>query len=254
MVNLIDCSKNEFISQVSSKKVYCFGAGKYLQHFIDSNYGIDVEAIIDNYRLSDESIVINSKAVNIISADEFARICGTDSAVIITCLSIEDILAQLDSMKECNGMDCYVELLVSGCTEHNELHIDNRPTQPVIPKKIHYCWFGGKDIPEEYQNYMSTWKKYCPDYEIIRWDESNYDIHKSRYVSEAYGQKKWAFVSDYARVDILYHEGGIYFDTDVELLDSFDEFLVWDLFCGFERGNRIAWGLGVGAVKRHPIL
>lgn len=109
-------------------------------------------------------------------------------------------------------------------------------------------------MPIEYQNYMKSWEKYCPDYEIIRWDETNYDVHKNRYVREAYEQKMWAFVSDYARVDILYHEGGIYFDTDVELVASFDEFLVWDLFCGFERGNYIAWGLGVGAVKGHPIL
>lgn len=109
-------------------------------------------------------------------------------------------------------------------------------------------------MPESYKQYMASWKKYCPNYQIVRWDESNYDVNKNAYVREAYEQKQWAFVSDYARVDILYHEGGIYLDTDVEMIASFDEFLVWDLFCGFEQSNYIAWGLGVGAVKGQPIL
>ena len=255
MVNLIDCGKREFINQVNGKKLYCFGAGKYLQRFIESRYGIAVEAVIDNYRYTDtESIYIDDRKVRVISADMFAGICDDNSAIIITCISIQDVLEQLDSMQECDGIDCYVELFIEEYIEHTEINIENRPTKEVIPKKIHYCWFGGKEVPEEYQKYIATWKKYCPDYEIIRWDESNYNVHKNRYIKEAYEQKKWAFVSDYARVDILYHEGGIYFDTDVEVIAPFDEFLVWDLFCGFECGNYIAWGLGVGAIKGHPIL
>lgn len=256
MVNLIDCSRNEFIKQVKDKKLYCFGAGKGLQTFIGRNYGLAVERIIDNYRYKDEAcIVISGKTVEIISAEKFRKECGQDGAVIITCpTAIIEVLKQLDSIPECDGMDCYVDYFIPMCTEHTEIHIQNRPTKKVIPKKIHYCWFGGKELPIEYQNYVKSWKKHCPDYEIVRWDESNYDIHKNRYVREAYEQKKWAFVSDYARVDILYHEGGIYFDTDVEVIASFDELLVWDLFCGFETGNYINWGLGVGSVKAHPIL
>lgn len=255
MVNLIDCSRREFIDQVKNKKLYCFGAGNQLREFVSDYCGIAVEGIIDNYRCMDQmSVFINGKSVPVISAMEFARVYDKDCAVIITCAAVEEILEQLDSMQECDGMDCYVDFLIPLQTEHTEIHIENKPTKPVIPKKIHYCWFGGRELPVEYRNYMESWKKYCPDYEIIRWDESNYDVHKNRYVSEAYEQKKWAFVSDYARVDILYREGGIYFDTDVEVIASFDDFLVWDLFCGFERSNYIAWGLGVGAVQGHPIL
>lgn len=255
MVNLVDCSCNEFVNLVKNKKLYCFGAGKRLETFVNSYYGINVEGIIDNYRYMDKiPVYINGKAVKVISAETFAKLCDQDSAVIITCAATEEVLEQLDSMPQCDGMDCYVDFLIPLQTEHTEIHIENRPQRAVIPKKIHYCWFGGKEMPIEYQKYMESWKKYCPDYEIIRWDESNYDVHKNRYVSEAYEQGKWAFVSDYARVDILYHEGGIYFDTDVELIASFDEFLVWDLFCGFEQGDYIAWGLGVGAVQGHPIL
>lgn len=255
MVNLIDCGRNEFINQAAEKKLYCFGAGKYLQHFINSNYGVSVEAIIDNYRWHDKTpVYINNKAVSVISVDTFSKICDKDCAVIITCLSMEEVLQQLDSLPACDGIDCYIELFLGYCVEHTEINIENKPTSEVIPRKIHYCWFGGNEIPEEYQRYIASWRKYCPDYEIIRWDESNYDVHKNEYIHEAYEQKKWAFVSDYARVDILYHNGGIYFDTDVEVIAPFDEFLVWDLFCGFEHCDYIAWGLGVGAVKGHPIL
>lgn len=256
MVNLIDCSKNEFINQVKGRKLYCFGAGGGLQTFIGHNYDIAVEYIIDNYCYKDNiSVYICGRTVEVISVEKFTKICDKDSSVIITCpTAIVEVLKQLDSISECEGINCYVDFLITLQTEHTELHIKNKPTKAVIPKKIHYCWFGGKEMPIEYQNYIESWKKYCPDYEIIRWDESNYDTHKNRYVREAYEQKKWAFVSDYARIDILYHEGGIYFDTDVEVIASFDEFLVWELFCGFEQGNYIAWGLGVGAIQGHPIL
>lgn len=89
---------------------------------------------------------------------------------------------------------------------------------PLIPKVIHYCWFSEKEIPEKYQKCIESWEKCCPDYEIKRWDESNYDISKNPYMKEAYEHQKWGFVPDYARLDILYHYGGIYIDTDVELV------------------------------------
>ena len=88
----------------------------------------------------------------------------------------------------------------------------------MIPKKIHYCWFGGNPLPEDIKRYIESWKKYCPDYELIRWDESNYDVHKNTYVEQAYQNKKWAFLTDYARLDIIYEYGGIYLDADVCLL------------------------------------
>ena len=90
----------------------------------------------------------------------------------------------------------------------------------MIPKVIHYCWFGGNEMSELEKKCIESWKTQCPDYEIIRWDETNYDVTKNLYMQQAYAAKKWAFVSDYARLDILYQHGGIYLDTDVELLQS----------------------------------
>lgn len=125
----------------------------------------------------------------------------------------------------------------------------------AIPKVIHYCWFGKSEMPDEFKGYIETWKKFCPDYEIKLWDESNYDIGKDSYMQEAYEHKKWGFVSDYARLDIIYNEGGIYLDTDVEIVRSLDELLENEAFCGIETGSpNVASGLGFGAEKGHPII
>ena len=109
----------------------------------------------------------------------------------------------------------------------------------MIPKKIHYCWFSGNKMPKEFEAYIASWKKNCPDYEIIRWDETNYDVSRNTYMKDAYKEKRWGFVPDYARFDIIYQEGGIYLDTDVELLKSLDPLLDNPCFLGFEDKNHI---------------
>jgi hypothetical protein len=116
----------------------------------------------------------------------------------------------------------------------------------MIPKIIHYCWFGGNPLPELAQKCIGSWKKYFPDYEIKEWNESNYDVHKIAYIDEAYRAKKYAFVSDYARFDILYQYGGIYFDTDVEVIKPFDDILAHGGFMGVESIGKVAAGLGIG--------
>jgi mannosyltransferase OCH1-like enzyme len=104
----------------------------------------------------------------------------------------------------------------------------------MIPKKIHYCWFGGKPLNKLGKKCLKSWKKHFPDYEIIEWNESNFDFNCCQYVKEAYEAKKWAFVSDYARYKILYEQGGIYFDTDVEVIKDFGDILEKGSFMGCE--------------------
>jgi len=123
-----------------------------------------------------------------------------------------------------------------------------------IPKTIHYCWFGNNFLPELAQKCLASWKKYFPGYKINQWDESNYDVHKIPYISEAYNAKKYAFVSDYARFDILYEYGGIYFDTDVEVIRPFDAVLENGGFMGFEEIGKVASGLGIGCNSGLGIL
>lgn len=117
----------------------------------------------------------------------------------------------------------------------------------MIPKVIHYCWFGHKPLPDDVKNNINSWKKYCPDYEIKEWDERNFDINCCPYVQEAYQCKKWAFVSDYARFWILYRFGGIYFDTDVELIKPIDKVIKKGSFMACEDKRHIAPGLGIAS-------
>lgn len=117
----------------------------------------------------------------------------------------------------------------------------------MIPKKIHYCWFGRGEKPKLAQKCIASWKQYCPDYDIIEWNEENFDVFQNGYTKYCYENKKWAFLSDYARLVIVYEQGGIYFDTDVEVVRSFDPLLEQKAYFGFEDDNHVNTGLGFGA-------
>jgi mannosyltransferase OCH1-like enzyme len=130
----------------------------------------------------------------------------------------------------------------------------------MIPHVIHYCWFGGKPLPKLAVACIASWRKYLPDYEIKEWNESNFDVNMIPYTSEAYAARKYAFVSDYARFWILYHYGGIYFDTDVEVIQPLAPLLEKGAFMGVE--NRIdrpgqtlcvAPGLGLACEPQMPV-
>ncbi len=131
-----------------------------------------------------------------------------------------------------------------------------------IPKIIHYCWFGGNPLPQMAQRCIDSWKKYLPDYEIKQWDETNFDVNIIPYTRQAYEAKKYAFVSDYARFLILYQYGGLYFDTDVEVIKPLDDIVAKGPFMGCQdkytpRGDvyslHVAPGLGLGVYAGHPI-
>lgn len=124
----------------------------------------------------------------------------------------------------------------------------------MIPKKIHYCWFGGNPKPQLVLDCMESWKKFCPDYEIIEWNESNYDVNFCENSRYAYEAKKWAFVSDIARIKIIYEQGGIYLDTDVLLKNSLDDLLCYDAWFATEDIRWINTGAGFGAIKGHELL
>ena len=124
----------------------------------------------------------------------------------------------------------------------------------MIPKIIHYCWFGRKPLSEISKKCIQSWKKCCPEYTIIEWNEDNFDIDCTQFTREAYEKKKWAFVSDYARLKIIYDNGGIYLDTDVELIRNIDEFLDVKCFLGEETTGYVNTGLGFGAEKGNLII
>ena len=128
----------------------------------------------------------------------------------------------------------------------------------MIPKIIHYCWFGRGEKPAVALKCIESWKKHLPDYEIKEWNEDNFDVNLIQYTKDAYQAKKYAFVSDYARIWILYHFGGVYFDTDVEVIKPMDELIKQGSFMGCEidggkNGIAVAPGLGLATEPKDQI-
>lgn len=126
----------------------------------------------------------------------------------------------------------------------------------MIPKIIHFCWFGNSDYPDNIKNCMETWGKILKDYQIKCWNENNFDIHCNIYVEQAYERKKLAFVSDYARLFAIYNYGGIYLDSDVRVFKSLDRFLDHGFFSGYENKSTPQYMITgtMGSVKKHPFV
>lgn len=123
----------------------------------------------------------------------------------------------------------------------------------MIPKVIHYCWFGRGEMPKLMKKCIKSWKKYCPDYQITEWNEDNFDICSTEWTKEAYEAKKYAFVADYVRLKVLFEHGGIYLDTDQELIKPLDPFLNHKAFLGFMQKSSVSMGV-VGAIPKHGLI
>lgn len=245
------------------KSIYCFGAGSVFERFICEfkleNY---IKAVADN---NAKMFCTNVKTVNgvqipIFSLDQMLADITDHDCILITVKAYEEIIEQLDKIEKLDAIQYYIYSILQIEQEDYERINIKIPSclsaykEVQIPKVIHYCWFGEKEIPKQQKKWMESWKKYCPDYEIIEWNESNYDVHKSMYMSQAYDLKKWAFVTDYVRMDIIHEYGGVYLDTDVELLKNIDVLLMNDSFCGFENSTYVNFGSGIGAKKGNQIL
>lgn len=265
-MKLIGGTLDEFIERVRGKRnVYCFGAGKALDYFLEAfdTYHLEeyIRYIVDN---SIEKIGTVKKCMNreikIISPRHMLQLLDKDEVILITTAKYAEVIEQLSKCEKLESVECYVYHLLRIEQENYDREQAVLPEQFTakgdicIPKIIHYCWFGGSKIPEQNRRWMESWRKYCPDYQIIEWNEDNYDISKNLYMKQAYERGKWAFVSDYARVDVIVQYGGVYLDTDVELIKNIDPLLRNEAFCGFESKQYINFGLGFGAVKNHNII
>lgn len=147
-----------------------------------------------------------------------------------------------------------MKVLCTNALEHKE---EESGFMSRIPKKIHFCWLGGEgeeEYPELIQKCMNSWKEKLPDYEIKCWNTENFDVNICQYTKEAFQAKKYAFVSDYVRLYALYNEGGIYLDSDIEVLKRFDDLLENSAFTGFEKNDRIVAAWIFGSEKENPIF
>lgn len=253
------------MKDIEGKKLICFGAGKALMNFIELFPELHLETKIDcivdnNSKKAGSDFIINETSIKIISFQELFQKNSEKIVLLITSLYYPDIYHQLKSEDKSKDYICYIYRYI--IDESHPYFWKRTPVpqslkrtpKPLIPKKIHYCWFGKNSIPEQNKKYMDTWKKYCPDYEIIEWNEDNYDFSYNRYAKVAYDNKMWAFVSDVVRLDVIYRYGGIYLDTDVELLKNMDELLYQEGFLGTFYSGGVNTGLGFGAQKGNLLI
>lgn len=251
MVQIANCTLEEFERRAKASELICFGAGQAFLNFCEKFSLADhVKFVVDNYKYGTE-LQAGNLNIPIRAMDEVGDEVEEAMLVITSSRYVEDFVRQMDLCGQLDG-----KLVFCSCAlpcESRPFLIDNT-REKVIPKRIHYCWFGKGDMPKPILKNIDSWRKCCPDYDIIRWDEDNYDISKNLYMRQAYEHQMWSFASDYARLDVIYQYGGIYLDTDVEVLRPFDELLGYDMFCGFEDKDHINFGLGYGARSGHPIV
>lgn len=254
MIDIINSSYEDFMEKASNNKLFLYGAGERTKTVYDY-FGLQgkIEAIIDK----NEQIKIfqgDSEEIPVITLKQFEEKEDVAKCIvlIIPTYVYMDIIEELDSHIKLEGLKCYVASLIQDYYEKQDFEFTQGTEQ--IPRKIHYCWFGGGEIPDQMKRCMESWYKFCPDFEIIRWDENNYNIYLNQYMKEAYECKKWGYVSDYACLDIVYNEGGIYLDTDVELLSPIDRFLNDEMFCHFSSKFEVNFGSGFGAKKNHKLI
>ena len=265
-MDLIDCSIENIIFQVNNgKKLICFGAGKALENFCDMfiEYHIEmyIECIADNNAdLWGTEKTLHEKHIPIVSLSTISQEVCSSAIVLISCQYLHAIYEELvKDTRLAGSICCFYGFIIDKYSdmklEHGLMDCDIvRDDHYEIPKVLHYCWFGHNPIPERYKEWMKSWKKYCPDYEIVEWNEDNYDVNQNEYMAEAYEAKKWGFVPDYARLDIIYKYGGIYLDTDVEIVCNLDELLHQKAFVGFQDEYAVSLGLGFGSIPKNPIF
>lgn len=259
MVNIILGTENKIVKYIrdNGKKIYLWGSGVMLQicmyDMLKRNQLIDFVISCtesDNSKIG-KNLLLGNKRIPIINFESMVKDISNrrNVLIVITCSYYYQILQKLDCESLLDNIDClclpmmYLEHLSS-----DELENINWNKREKIPKKIHYCWFGEKQISQKNVKCIESWKEKCPDYEILCWDESNIDWHMSSWVEKAYQKKQWAYVSDYVRAWVLYNYGGYYFDVDVELKKNLNDFSTMEAFGCFEKWPVINTGGGCGSI------
>lgn len=244
------------------KEIILYGAGASCELILQAYYGQGLAEklpfIVDgNEELDGKDCVVSEKIkVKILSLAHFIREWQGRMerfVMLMTPYHSLGFIPQLDEIKELDGLATYLFSMIVNRKLPGAFPLRSLE-KPVIPKIIHYIWIGEKELPEDDKRNIESWRRFCPDYEICLWNEDNYDFHKNRYVHEAVLNRHYMYATDYVRKDILYRYGGIYLDTDVEILAPIDDLLYNEAFIGIEDGGQLNSGSGLGAVAGHPMM
>ncbi|WP_029232392.1 glycosyltransferase family 32 protein [Butyrivibrio sp. VCB2006] len=248
----------DFVSDIRqfNKRIVVFGAGVIGTVTVPNvlrQYG-ELERLfcyIDNdVNNQGTAAPIEGISVPVFGAKYLESLNPSEYVLVLAISRFMEVLEQLESYEWTKEWECYLapSMSIESFAGTGGKGAVKDFDHPVIPKKIHYMWLGGKPIPSFLEKCMESWKKFCPDYEIIRWDESNYDLNKNLYMRQAYDNGAYGFVPDYGRIDILLEHGGIYLDTDVELIRPIDDLLYQEAFCGVEKWQTINLGGMSGSI------
>lgn len=255
---LKNCDMNTFSKMSQGKKIACYGIGGEFKRIIENYAGYEwvnnIGYLVDgNISRKDEIVEVNDKNYSIITPSELCRLKQKDLIIFVTCTAYGEVVDTLNTFPELDNTECYLFHFMFSLTEGKTLKI-RQTTEMLIPPIIHYCWFGHGELPDLYKKCIESWRKFCPDYEIKEWNESNCDINETVFTKQAYEVKKYGFVPDYFRLKIIYEYGGIYLDTDVELLRNIDDLRYNKAYCGLEFPGELNLGLGFGAIKGNSII
>lgn len=265
MVKFINIPYEEFLKKLGKRKIIQFGASSawhyYLQAFPDiSRNVLNCTAFIIDNDLSKhgKKFEIDKKVFCI---ENVEKIREEKDYVILITVSIAyqvEVCKQLLSLNLPNHIECYsLPLMTYNFHKSDNTCVDlyfDKHTDVVNRPIIHSFWFSGEEKPKLYQRCVDSWRRFCPGFEIVEWNTENYDVTKNQYMYEAFENRKWAFVSDYARLDILYRYGGIYMDMDVELLAPIDQLLQADSFFCRQEDGFLELGSGFGVLPGDPLI
>ncbi len=259
MVIVRDTNKKQFLEFVKGKKLIIYGAGYCCQESIemlnlyDYVYAIcdsNTEKVGKEYDVGNRCVVI-SDINNLLQGKKLDE--NEYVILVTTTIYSYEVMKKLDDISSLDGINVFFYGLIRSNFDKNQI-VTYEEGKKQIPSKIHYCWFGGKPIPDEMKRYMDSWLDMNPEFELILHDESNYNIQKNPYMYQAYKSKAWGFVPDFARLDIIYNEGGIYLDTDVQLVKPLEPLMRDEAFFGFCNDIYINLGNGFGAIPHHPLI
>ena len=250
----------ELHQKIKGKRIIIFGVGEYFQYYLKEKFPVelmnDVAYVVDNGS-NEEKIEFGGKTVPVYPPTKLQE--EKECVVILGSSNfMYEMYQQLESMGLGDGIECYAFPLImvnsvgkENAESKNSIFLSNK--EQKIEKVIHSFWFSGDKKPEAYQRCVDSWKEVCPNYEIIEWNMDNYDYKKNPFMKQAIEQRKWAFASDFARLDVVYNQGGIYLDMDVELIKPLDSLLGNEAFFTFDTQNDIDLGT-FAARKGNPLV
>ncbi len=264
-MKFIDCSYDYFVNNFSSNRIILFGASTGWNYYLNCFPNIENDIlrnaiyVVDNgQEKHGKDFAVKDFTYKILSPEVIKKENNCIILVVVSIAYLDGICQQLCDFNLPDDVKCFSLPMMTYSNRSNdntcvEKYFGKR-NEIKIPKVIHSFWFSGDEKPELYKRCINSWHQFCPDFEIIEWNSQNYDYKKNTYMKEAYDRKKWAFVSDYARLDIISRYGGIYMDMDVELLSSIDFLLKADSFFFRQEDGFLELGSGFGAQKNDGLI